>query len=308
MKEIIDQLKSFIADQHWLHWTILMLFCSISVFINYHYGLQLKVDQMGRWPEYFSHVLLYAIHTVFAYLLYSFFKKDYSFWAKPGFICLLLLSFLIFGFRAVMYQHYALIGKISPPDTAYINGMVFNDVFRWLYLVIPVTIVWVIFDRKQTLYGVSLKHHKAKVYWILLLCMVPLIVGASFLSDFLDYYPRYHKLEAFEPPVWKIWVFEIFYGIDFSSIELFFRGFMVMAFIKYVGPGAILPMASFYLSIHYGKPMGEAISSFFGGTILGVISYHSRSIFGGVMVHAGIAWLMEIGGTIGNYVKDYYKQ
>ena len=135
-------------------------------------------------------------------------------------------------------------------------------------------------------------------------CMVPLIIGASFLSDFLDYYPRFTKLNAYHPATWKVIVYEVFYGIDFSSIELFFRGFMVMAFTRYVGMGAILPMASFYLCIHYGKPMGEAISSFFGGTILGVIAYHSKSIFGGIMVHAGIAWLMEIGGYIGNLFRQ----
>jgi hypothetical protein len=35
--------------------------------------------------------------------------------------------------------------------------------------------------------------------------------------------------------------------------------------------------------------------------ILGVVVYHTRSIFGGLIVHLGIAWLMEIGGYIGNY-------
>jgi hypothetical protein len=56
-------------------------------------------------------------------------------------------------------------------------------------------------------------------------------------------------------------------------------------------------MAIFYCTIHFGKPLGECISSFFGGIILGVVSYHTRTIFGGFMVHVGIAWLMELAGS-----------
>ena len=304
MKAIVLQLRSFVMAQHWAHWLMLGIFCGISVYINYGLGLQGMIDECTGVYEYLAFIALYAVHTCFAYLLYSLFSKDYSFWRSPGFLVLLLLSFMIFGLRAVMYSHHYWVASLSSPGQARLNGMVFNDVFRWLYLVLPLLIVWYFSGRDQPFYGVSLKNHHGRVYWYLLLCMVPLIIGASFLSDFLDYYPRFTKLNAYHPATWKVIVYEVFYGIDFSSIELFFRGFMVMAFTRYVGMGAILPMASFYLCIHYGKPMGEAISSFFGGTILGVIAYHSKSIFGGIMVHAGIAWLMEIGGYIGNLFRQ----
>jgi hypothetical protein len=198
---------------------------------------------------------------------------------------------------------YSIIEYFTVDGSIVLNGLVYNDVFRFLFLLIPISVVWYFFDRDQNLYGVSLKNHHSKIYFILLACMVPLIVGASFLSDFLDYYPRASKLDRHQASAWQYLAFELFYGIDFISIELFFRGFLILAFIKYVGPFCILPMASFYLSIHYGKPIGEAISSFFGGTILGVISFYSRSIFGGVMVHVGIAWLMELGAFIGNWLR-----
>jgi hypothetical protein len=75
---------------------------------------------------------------------------------------------------------------------------------------------------------------------------------------------------------------------------------LVLAFAKWVGKDAILPMALFYCTIHFGKPLGECISSYFGGLILGIVIYHTRTIFGGLMVHVGIAWLMELGGYLGN--------
>ncbi len=304
MKEVIQQLKDFIKAQKTAHWLTLFVFCGISVYINYAYGMQQKIDELSGIKEFLAFVALYGVHTIFGYLAYSFFYKKYDFWAKPGFWALLILSFVIFTFRAVTYQHADWIGNHSPDGQIRINQFVYNDIFRLLYLVIPVAVVWYIFDRKnEPFYGVSFKNHKAKLYWTLLLCMVPLIVFASTQADFLAYYPRFNKIAFMNPPTWKLWMYELCYGLDFSSIELFFRGFLVMAFTRYVGINAVLPMACFYLSIHYGKPMGEAISSFFGGTILGVIAFYSRSIFGGIMVHAGIAWLMEIGGFIGNYFK-----
>ena len=100
-------------------------------------------------------------------------------------------------------------------------------------------------------------------------------------------------------------LFELSYGSDFFSVEIFFRGFLVIGFIKWVGKDAILPMACFYCTIHFGKPMGECISSYFGGLLLGIVAYNTRSIYGGLMVHLGIAWLMEIGGYIGNLLSNY---
>lgn len=303
MKEILIQLRDFARSQNPAYCACLMLFCGLSVYLNYSMGLQDTMDYYTGYKEFFSYVALYAVHTLVAYLLFSLFSGNYSFWTKPGFLILLFLSFCIFSFRSVASQHREYVAMVSQEGQIRINQFVFNDLFRLSYLVIPVIIVWFFADRDQPLYGVSFRNHKARVYWILLLCMVPLIAAASFLSDFLNYYPRFHVLQRYSPPARKLWVYELCYGLDFTSIELFFRGFMVMAFAKYVGMNAILPMASFYLSIHFGKPVGETISSFFGGTILGVISYHSRSIFGGIMVHAGIAWLMEIGGYIGNLLR-----
>ncbi|MBL0146939.1 MAG: hypothetical protein IPP48_15685 [Chitinophagaceae bacterium] len=69
------------------------------------------------------------------------------------------------------------------------------------------------------------------------------------------------------------------------------------------GTHCIIPVACFYCAIHLGKPMAEAISSFWGGLLLGIVSFNSGSIWGGLIVHLGIAWFMEIGGWLGALVK-----
>jgi membrane protease YdiL (CAAX protease family) len=52
-----------------------------------------------------------------------------------------------------------------------------------------------------------------------------------------------------------------------------------------------------YAMIHFEKPLLEAISSIVGGTVLGVISHRTRSIYGGVILHLGIAYMMEMAGS-----------
>src|SRR5690606_26463297 len=95
-------------------------------------------------------------------------------------------------------------------------------------------------------------------------------------------------------------LYEISYGIDFVTIELFFRGFLIFGFVRYAGVAVLLPMATFYCSIHFGKPLFKYISSFFGGLLLGMIAHKTQSIAGGLAVHLGVAWMMEAGGYLGN--------
>jgi hypothetical protein len=152
-------------------------------------------------------------------------------------------------------------------------------------------------------FGLTAKNFRSKPYFLILCGLVPLIALASTRPDFLQMYPKVKNIAfigGYAKPVWP-WnlLYEISYGLDFLSIELFFRGLLVIGLARYAGEYAILPMAAFYCTIHFGKPMGECISSFFGGLALGVIALRTRSILGGLIVHLGLAWLMELGGWIG---------
>ena len=139
----------------------------------------------------------------------------------------------------------------------------------------------------------------------MLLIMIPLIALASTQKDFLQMYPKAKFVEQLDLPAkkWHYIFYELCYGFDFVSIEFFFRGFLILSLLKICGPHCIIPVACFYCSIHFGKPLGEAISSFWGGLLLGIISYNTQSIWGGLIVHLGIAWLMEAGSWLGLLVK-----
>lgn len=176
--------------------------------------------------------------------------------------------------------------------------------FKCLVVLVPLVILYKILPAQSSFWGMTLRDVRWRPYCLMLALMVPLIIFASTQADFLNAYPRLKQVAFIEPYTGNLLgyqlLYEISYGIDFITIELFFRGLLVFAFIRYAGPAALLPMATFYCSIHFGKPLFECISSFFGGLILGIIAHRTQSIVGGLAVHLGIAWMMEIGGYAGN--------
>ncbi|TAE85707.1 MAG: CPBP family intramembrane metalloprotease [Bacteroidetes bacterium] len=305
LQQLIQQLRKFVAAYPFTYWVVMLLFCAIGVYSNYFMGLKQWMKPLTDGKEFLAYFILYTVHTLWGFIWYSVFFKEYAFWKKVNFWLLLLAGLGIFAFRVSFDEHYHWIANMASAENVWVYQSIFKHFFKQLYLMVPIFLLWLIADsNNQPFYGFSSKQHKAKLYWGLLLAMVPLVAYASTQADFLDFYPRASKISQAGVSTSMLLLFEFFYGLDFISIELFFRGFMIMAFTRFVGIHAVLPMACFYLSIHYGKPMGEAISSFFGGTILGVIAYHSKSIYGGIMVHMGIAWLMELGGFIGNYFRQ----
>ena len=46
--------------------------------------------------------------------------------------------------------------------------------------------------------------------------------------------------------------------------------------------------------IHYGKPMPETLGAIGAGLILGTLAMRTRSIWGGVMIHVGVALSMDM--------------
>lgn len=319
MKKIIQYLKAFYHEHFSWGELAVALVCLVGFcFFRYYnyipspYG---KLSLLTSWwhkayfgeYRYIFHVVLYGTPLLFGYLMSSVFHKSWSFWKSRKFWLLSLFAILLFSARSVV--HFELptlipaIQKTAHPDwlksmlgTIIRGGIVFVGI--WMY--------WRFTDRKdQPFYGFTLKGFDTKPYFVMLLIMLPLIIAASAQADFLTSYPRVQKFDSLDianSAHWKHFaLYEFLYGLDFFSIEFFFRGFLILAFVGIVGPKAILPMAYIYFVIHWNKPMGELISSFFGGSLLGIIAFYSRSIVGGIIVHVGIAWMMEIGAFISKY-------
>ena len=291
-------------------WLLLFCACFAAVLITLNYRFHIETKWLygihGGIEKFLGFYCMYAI-AFFIPFLVIIFTRHKQVAGAPLFWFLLLLSPAIFALKVSFSGLTEWIAGNGGNNWNRYYAIITNLPSRLVIIVIPLFLFWW-FEKGQTsFWGLTTKNFNWYPYALMLLMMVPLIAFASTQNDFLHMYPKLKQVAFVDNltshPWWYKLLYEISYGIDFFSIELFFRGFLVFAFVRYVGADAVLPMAVFYCSIHFGKPLFECISSFFGGMLLGIIAYRTQSIFGGIMVHLGIAWLMEAGGYAGNLYK-----
>ncbi len=298
MKSILGFLKDYIFNIDKRAFYFSALFAGIFIFINYYFHLNKSISSLGFFEKFIAWYLIFLLAFTLPYFISFFFKKHYP--LNLQFYLLLIIAPALFAWKISASLPF-------PISTDNYENIYWNKVLYWPVKLLIVSfllfLVWWVFKGDKSLYGLRIKTLNWKPYLLMLAIMVPLIAVASTQPDFLLVYPKLknvHFLSEKQNGIGYKFLYELSYGSDFFTIELFFRGFLVIAFARWVGKDAILPMAVFYCTIHFGKPLGECISSFFGGIILGVITFHTRSIYGGLIVHLGIAWMMELGGYLGN--------
>ena len=221
-----------------------------------------------------------------------------------GIFCMALLGVYIAShdLPGYMLVFHSWLYQGIPEEYQRITARCLSNVVPVLVGGLPLYVYWYTNDRSSMpLYGFSAKAIDLKPYFGILVLLIPLVVGASFTPDFQHAYPRYkfgfpEHTTGIERAA-LISAFELCYGLDFVLVEFLFRGFMVLAFVRLLGPRAIMPMVVVYAMIHFEKPLLEALSSIVGGFVLGVISYRTRSIYGGIILHLGIAFMMDIAGA-----------
>ena len=281
----------------WLY-LIITLFLGLLTWFNYTYKLEKWLDRLK--PDYLPYVGHFIMFSVIYWLIVWLcvqFKvidnvlKNRSFILKSFFMLTILTLDVCFHFHKDFIR-----ANFEFKNRFYLYKVV-GQMTSALTAILPLFIYyWWKEKHDQTLYGFKASARKIGQYVPLVLLMIPLIAAASFHESFSNFYPIFKENQHFLD--WSVQtratVFEIFYGLDFITTEFMFRGFMVLGFTYYLGPRAVLPMVGLYVALHYGKPAGETIGSFFGGYILGVLAYQSKNIWGGILAHVGIAWLMEL--------------
>ena len=161
------------------------------------------------------------------------------------------------------------------------------------YVVLPVFCIRYYFKQRVRDFGWQL--NEAPQHWRgYLLLLSPILVFVYWVSlgkDFVNHYPFYDLAG-------RSWVdllaWEFLYLCQFVFLEFFFRGFIVNALRPAIGANAVWVMCVPYLMIHFPKLWLEATGAIFFGLFLGILALRSRSIWGGVMVHAGVAVSMDI--------------
>jgi membrane protease YdiL (CAAX protease family) len=165
------------------------------------------------------------------------------------------------------------------------------------FILLPWLVIRFLFKEKMVDFG--WRWNQVSQHWrgylLLLSPILVFVVLVSFGEDFVNHYPFYgHAGRSWLD--FLLW--ELLYISQFIFLEFFFRGFMLNALRPALGANAIWVMCVPYLMIHFPKLWLEATGAILFGLFLGILALRSRSIWGGVLVHAGVALSMDIAALV----------
>ncbi|HKM92865.1 MAG TPA: CPBP family intramembrane glutamic endopeptidase [Prolixibacteraceae bacterium] len=306
MKKIIGYLKLFHVEYfNWVLYLFVALFIAALIAFNYYFDFEDSyIDSF--YGKHVRALLFFAYHALAFYgvLLIIWLHDKSKMKITWQFLLKSAIGLAILGFDRSVFPFISklVLNNFNRVDYRFYFKILYN-LYGLFTIGFALFLVKLFFDPKggDGLYGLKFRNAGIKPYWIMLAIMVPVVFIGTYLPGFLEYYPTFKRSGGGEfasfhalPQAVGIVLYEIAYLFDFLNTELFFRGFLVIGLSKMLGKNVVLPMAATYAVLHFGKPMGEAISSVFGGYILGIIALYSRNIWGGVFIHGGIALLMEL--------------
>jgi hypothetical protein len=299
--KIIYYLREHIrADFHAPAYGLAAAFLTGTIAVNYWLDFEDSVIDAyyGQAIYFVWYFLFYAFAYYGTVAIMAVNPGNRAFLRNPRFWLLSLAGLLIMALDGGFYQYRWLTEALPYPVQWYVLKCLSN-LSSLLTVLLPLVIIYRLSRPDSTaFYGITRIKTDWRPYVYMLLIMAPLIGFASFGADFQADYPSYPDSAAHEylgVPKWlTVLVFELCYGWDFVATEWVFRGFMIIGLASVMGHRAVLPMVITYAFLHFGKPLGETIGSVFGGYILGVIALRTGSIWGGIAIHLGVAWLMEL--------------
>lgn len=309
MKQIAKYLKSFFKED-FNPYVYLYFIIFLAVTITLNYKLDFEDGILDSYKGENICIFYYFLFYCFAYYSIALPKlfiegekrllTSHEFWIKS------LMFLLMIGIYGGMYYHMSIVNDMQNQDERYfVRKIISNAYYPFVYL-LPLLAMYYVYDRRHKgFYGLTLKGFDPSPYFGMLLIMAPLITWASFQPDFLDTYPEFKA--------WTIQdvyglskrqmtgIYEVFYGLDFMGVEIAFRGALAISLARILGRHALLPMVATYAFLHFGKPMAETIGSVAGSYILGIIAIRTNSIWGGFLIHAGVALMMDFAALLQHY-------
>jgi hypothetical protein len=303
MNVFISYLKNYFREIRLTSFIVTTLFVALLILLNYRFGIEKRIRSIHPWWLGLSvFFIFYLVFFSLAILLQ--YTKERGITELRKLICFVILATFLFALKIIHWEMPSFVTDgLNYPWNSYF-AIILQLPLKLLMILIVLYFLWKSQYPMESFFGLSYKQFDPKPYFLMLLFVIPLICFASTQAAFLQTYPKVKNISFLSDYTESPWLFrliyEITYGLDFVSIELFFRGFLVIGFIRFAGINSILPMAAFYCTVHFGKPLAECISSYFGAIILGIIAFRTKSIVGGLLVHLGLAWMMEIGGALGH--------
>jgi membrane protease YdiL (CAAX protease family) len=227
-------------------------------------------------------------------------------WVTLAIVCLCLWLLNYAKLPEVWHAVLALASRVSGlPGHGYrvalheAGWLVLSEYFWWgachvlAFFVLPWLCIRYVYRERLMDYGLrwnAVWQHRHG-YGALLALIVVFVLLVSWDAGFVAHYPFY-RLSGRSWLDWGLW--ELIYIGQFVCLEFFFRGFMLHALRPALGANAILVMCVPYMMIHLPKLPLEAFGAIGFGLLLGMLAMLSRSIWGGVLVHVGVALSMDV--------------
>jgi membrane protease YdiL (CAAX protease family) len=161
------------------------------------------------------------------------------------------------------------------------------------YVVIPMIVIACLPGQRISDYYVSPRgfFRHLWIYAVMFGLILPVVIYTSTTAPFRQTYPFYRLANR---SYLDLVVWELLYAAQFVSLEFFFRGFILQGLRRALGGNAIFVMLVPYCMIHFGKPLPETLGAIMAGLILGTLAMRTRSIWGGVAIHVGVATTMDM--------------
>jgi len=162
-----------------------------------------------------------------------------------------------------------------------------------LFGLVPLAVVVVGFRDRPSRYGLKLGDWRWGLGLLLLglVIMTPIILGLAQTPAFRDYYGGGSRPGL--PQTLLTNALELF------PAEFVFRGFLMFALYRRIGPLALIVVQVPFIFAHIGKPELELWSTFIGGTIFAWLDWRTGSIAWSAFGHLYVLTLMvvAVGGT-----------
>ena len=153
-----------------------------------------------------------------------------------------------------------------------------------IYFIIPALIITLLFKEPLSEYGFRWGNWRVGLAWTVGVCIVMAII-----LWFVARTPgmqTYYRAKAPDGTLRLLFL----NGVDLFGWEFMWRGFMLFALARLLGPGpAILIQAIPFAFMHLGKPEVETLSTIFGGIGFGFIAWQSQSFVYPWLIHWFIA-------------------
>ncbi len=157
------------------------------------------------------------------------------------------------------------------------------------YFVIPMLIILLLFRESPVEYGFTFGDWKKGLAYVVLGC-----VGMAIILWFVARQPGMQQYYTARAPK-DVWRLVYLTGVDLFGWEFVWRGLMLFAFARYLGPGpAIFLQAVPFAFMHLGKPEIETLSTIFGGAAFGFVAWQSGSFVYPFLIHWFIASFTQL--------------